>query len=90
MTHHVSSMLETYPKDLGDIDQQKLAECIEACFECVQTCTACEPGLRRHLREHRPCALPSDRQQRRGHPGRPGGMPGRLQGLRRRVRPARG
>ena len=41
MTHHVSSMLETYPKDLGDIDRQKLAECIEACFECAQTCTAC-------------------------------------------------
>ena len=30
MTHHVSSMLETYPKDLGDIDRQKLAECIES------------------------------------------------------------
>ena len=41
MTHHVSSMLETYPKDLGTIDRQKLAECIEACFECAQTCTAC-------------------------------------------------
>src|SRR5690625_4143080 len=34
-------MLQTYPKDLGAIDQQKLAECIEACFECAQTCTAC-------------------------------------------------
>src|SRR5699024_10053082 len=41
MTHHVASMLQTYPKDLGMIDQQKLAECIEACFECAQTCTAC-------------------------------------------------
>lgn len=41
MTHHVASMLETYPKDLGNIDRQKLAECIEACFECAQTCTAC-------------------------------------------------
>lgn len=41
MTHHVASMLQTYPKDLGSIDQQKLAECIEACFECAQTCTAC-------------------------------------------------
>ena len=41
MTHHVSSMLETYPKDVGNIDRQKLAECIEACFECAQTCTAC-------------------------------------------------
>jgi len=41
MTHHVSAMLETYPKELGNIDQQKLAVCIEACFECAQTCTAC-------------------------------------------------
>lgn len=41
MTHHVSSMLETYPKELGNIDRQKLAECIEACFECARTCTAC-------------------------------------------------
>lgn len=41
MTHHVTSMLETYPKDLGGVDRQKLAECITACFECSQTCTAC-------------------------------------------------
>ena len=41
MTHQVTSMLETYPQDLGHIDKQKLAECITACFECAQTCTAC-------------------------------------------------
>lgn len=41
MTHHVASMLETYPKDLGNIDRQKLTECIDACFACAQTCTAC-------------------------------------------------
>jgi uncharacterized membrane protein len=34
-------MLETYPKDVGNIDQAKLAACIDACFECAQTCTAC-------------------------------------------------
>src|SRR5699024_4633278 len=38
---HVSSMLETYPKDLGEVDKEKLAACIAACFECAQTCTAC-------------------------------------------------
>ena len=38
---HISSMLDTYPKDLGGVDRQKLAECIAACFECAQTCTAC-------------------------------------------------
>ncbi|MCP2030731.1 hypothetical protein L1277_000795 [Okibacterium sp. HSC-33S16] len=38
---HITSMLETYPKDLGDIDRQRLADCIAACFECAQTCTAC-------------------------------------------------
>ena len=39
MTH--KRMLETYPKDLGGIDQDKLADCIAACFECAQVCTAC-------------------------------------------------
>jgi hypothetical protein len=38
---HISSMLETYPKDLGGVDRRKLAECIASCFECAQTCTAC-------------------------------------------------
>ncbi len=39
--HHVTAMLDTYPKDLGTIDRDKLAACIEACYECSQTCTAC-------------------------------------------------
>ena len=34
-------MLETYPKDLGGVDREKLRACIEACFECAQACTAC-------------------------------------------------
>lgn len=38
---HVTSMLEAYPKELGAVDQEKLAACIAACFECAQTCTAC-------------------------------------------------
>lgn len=36
-----TKMLEAYPKDLGNIDKEKLAECIAACFECAQICTAC-------------------------------------------------
>jgi len=36
-----TDMLRTYPKDLGSIDQAALAACIDACFECAQTCTAC-------------------------------------------------
>lgn len=38
---HVQSMLDTYPKDLGNLDEDKLTECIQACFECAHTCTAC-------------------------------------------------
>lgn len=38
---HARTMLDAYPKDLGSIDKNKLAECIMACFECAQTCTAC-------------------------------------------------
>jgi hypothetical protein len=34
-------MLETYPKNVGNIDRDKLAACIAACFECAQGCTAC-------------------------------------------------
>ena len=41
MTHHVTAMLETHPEGPSGIDQEKLAECIAACFECAQTCTAC-------------------------------------------------
>lgn len=65
MTHHVASMLQTYPKDLGTIDQQKLAACIEACFECAQSCTACADAclaedmvaeLRQCIRLNQDCA----------------------------------
>lgn len=34
-------MLRTYPADLGEVDRDALARCIEACFECSQACTAC-------------------------------------------------
>ncbi|WP_432497434.1 four-helix bundle copper-binding protein [Kineococcus auxinigenes] len=30
-------MINTYPEDLGGVDRDKLA----ACIECAQTCTAC-------------------------------------------------
>jgi hypothetical protein len=34
-------MLDTYPKDLGGVDKEKLRACIEACYVCAQACTAC-------------------------------------------------
>jgi len=37
----VATMLEAYPADLGGVDKNALAECIEACFACAQACTAC-------------------------------------------------
>src|SRR3954447_9402701 len=37
----VAELLETYPKDLGKVDREKLVACIEACIECAQACTAC-------------------------------------------------
>jgi hypothetical protein len=36
-----AQMLEAYPRDLGDVDREKLQHCIEACLECQQACTAC-------------------------------------------------
>ena len=41
MTHHISAMLDAHPKSGGMVSTEKLAECIAACFECSQTCTAC-------------------------------------------------
>ena len=38
---HATAMLDTYPADLGNVDKQSLAECIDACFDCAQACTAC-------------------------------------------------
>ncbi|PPK90813.1 uncharacterized protein DUF326 [Kineococcus xinjiangensis] len=37
----VTDMLATYPKDLGGVDREKLAACIQACIECAQSCSAC-------------------------------------------------
>jgi hypothetical protein len=34
-------MLETYPADLGGVDRDALARCIQECSTCAQTCTAC-------------------------------------------------
>ena len=36
-----TSMLDSYPKDLGRVDRTMLARCIEALVECTQACTAC-------------------------------------------------
>ena len=36
-----TTMLETYPADLGDVDRHALARAIEECFSCSQACTAC-------------------------------------------------
>jgi len=58
-------MLETYPKDLGDVDRAKLVACIEACMECAQSCTACADAclsedmvdeLRKCIRTNLDCA----------------------------------
>src|SRR4029450_13991858 len=37
----VAEMLMSYPKSLAGLDQAKLPECIDACFDGAQVCTAC-------------------------------------------------
>jgi hypothetical protein len=37
----VAELLDTYPKDLGNVDRENLVVCIETCVECAQACTAC-------------------------------------------------
>jgi hypothetical protein len=36
-----AQMLETYPKDLGGVDRERMRACIDACLECAEACTAC-------------------------------------------------
>jgi hypothetical protein len=36
-----TQMLDTYPADLGTVDIDLMARCIEACLDCEQACTAC-------------------------------------------------
>jgi hypothetical protein len=38
---HTEEMLRTYPADLGDVNRAALARCIDECFDCSQTCSAC-------------------------------------------------
>ena len=35
----VKDMLNTSPADLGNVDRQALARCIEECIVCAQACT---------------------------------------------------
>src|SRR5258706_4854831 len=38
---HATAMLDSYPADLGDVDRAALARCIDECFDCAETSTAC-------------------------------------------------
>jgi hypothetical protein len=40
MTHTITAMMDSSPAEIA-IDQELLAECIQACVDCAQTCTAC-------------------------------------------------
>jgi hypothetical protein len=39
--HTIEPMLNSHPRDLGDLDLGAMAACIQACYECAATCTAC-------------------------------------------------
>ncbi|MFF6829804.1 four-helix bundle copper-binding protein [Streptomyces longwoodensis] len=41
MTTTVKDMLQTHGADLGGVDQEAMARCIEECIACTQACTAC-------------------------------------------------
>ena len=64
MTHTIAAMMDSSPAEVA-VDQQLLAECIEACLVCAQTCTACADAclseesvadLRRCIRTDLDCA----------------------------------
>jgi hypothetical protein len=61
----VAEMIDAHPHDLSAVDRAVLVECVEACFDCGQVCTACadaclsEEGvaeLRRCIRTDLDCA----------------------------------
>ncbi len=41
MSHHISAMLNAHPQGDKAPSKDSLAECIAACFDCAQMCTAC-------------------------------------------------
>ncbi len=43
---YAERMMETNPNP-APVDTATLAECIDACFDCAQACTACADGVRR-------------------------------------------
>jgi Domain of Unknown Function (DUF326) len=62
-----AEMIRTYPADLGGVDPDILADCIERCLTCTQACTACAdaclaesddqlPMLRKCIRSCEDCA----------------------------------
>lgn len=46
----VRGMLRSYPADLGAVDREALVRCIEECFNCSQTCTACADACLSEIR----------------------------------------
>ena len=95
-----SAMLETYPKDLGGIDKDMLAGCIQACIECAQACTACADaclsedmvaGLTTCIRTDLDCADVCEATGRccLGTPARTPTSPVGSRGLRRRLQGVR-
>jgi uncharacterized membrane protein len=55
----VVEMLRTYPADLGTVDRDALARCIEECFSTAQACTAgadaCMSEADEHIASLRTC-----------------------------------
>lgn len=63
----VATMLGAYPVDLGRVDREALARCVEECLTCAHACTACAdaclseldeflPALRTCVRSTQDCA----------------------------------
>jgi hypothetical protein len=48
----VATLLDTYPRDLGKVDRDRLVACIEACIACagVHGVRGCRPGRGRRRR----------------------------------------
>jgi hypothetical protein len=39
------SMLESHPAELGGLDPEAIAACIDECLSCIQACVACADAV---------------------------------------------
>jgi hypothetical protein len=45
VTKTLHTMLESHPAELGGLDPEAIAACIDECLSCIQACVACADAV---------------------------------------------